>query len=116
MKEQKNLSAPTEFLLYKDSNGDVKVEIYIFGETIWLTQNKIAQLFSVDRTVVNKHLKNIFESGELQREATCAKIAQVQTEGSRSNVYAKLGQEIRCLFTIQRRNNYKTTKAILIYN
>ena len=47
---------PTEFLLYKDANGQVKVEIYIFGETIWLTQDKIAQLFGVDRTVVTKRL------------------------------------------------------------
>ncbi|GHT11173.1 hypothetical protein FACS189432_08050 [Bacteroidia bacterium] len=79
-----NTLVPTEFLLYKDANGQVKIEIYLFNETIWLTQDKIAQLFSVDRTVVNKHLKNIFASGELRREATCAKIAQVQMEGLRS--------------------------------
>jgi hypothetical protein len=84
MKDQTNLPTPTDFLLYKDTNGQVKIEIYLFNETIWLTQDKIAQLFSVDRTVVTKHLKNIFESGELLREATCAKIAQVQMEGNRS--------------------------------
>jgi hypothetical protein len=75
--------ATTDFLLYKDSNGAVKVEIYIFDETIWLTQEKIAQLFGIDRSVVTKHLKNIYESGELLRDATCAKIAQVQMEGTR---------------------------------
>jgi hypothetical protein len=55
-----NYPIPADFLLYKDANGEVKVEIYVFGETIWLTQDKIAQLFGVDRTVVTKHLKNIF--------------------------------------------------------
>src|SRR3989338_2858298 len=73
----------TEFLLYTDPNGKVKVEIFLRDENIWLTQAKIAELFGVDRSVVTKHLQNIFETGELTKEATCAKIAQVQNEGSR---------------------------------
>lgn len=72
-----------EILLYKTPNGEVKVEIYLQNETIWLTQQKIADLFGVERSVVTKHLKGIFEKGELIKEATCAKIAQVQIEGGR---------------------------------
>ena len=72
-----------EILLYTTPNGRVKVEIYLQNETIWLTQQKIADLFGVERSVVTKHLKNIFEEGELLKEATCAKIAQVQIEGAR---------------------------------
>jgi hypothetical protein len=72
-----------EILLYSTPNGKVKVEIYLQNETIWLTQQKIAELFGVDRTVVTKHLANIYTEGELSKEATCAKIAQVQLEGSR---------------------------------
>ena len=72
---------PTEFLLYKDANGQVKVEIYIFDETLWLTQDKIAQLFGVDRTVVTKHLKNIFQTSELQEDSVCAKIAHTAADG-----------------------------------
>jgi len=72
-----------EILLYTTPNGKVKVEIYLQNETIWLTQQKIAELFGVDRSVVTKHLTNIFKEAELKKEATCAKIAQVQTEGSR---------------------------------
>jgi len=72
-----------EILLYTTPNGKVKVEIYLQNETIWLTQQKIADLFGVDRTVVTKHLINIYKEAELSKEATCAKIAQVQTEGSR---------------------------------
>ena len=72
-----------EILLYTTPNGKVKVEIYLQNETIWLTQQKIADLFGVDRTVVTKHLINIYNEAELNKEATCAKIAQVQTEGIR---------------------------------
>ena len=74
----------TEFLLYKTPNNQVKVEIFLRDENIWLTQEKIAALFGVDRSVVTKHLKNIFESGELSKEATCANFAQVRDEGGRS--------------------------------
>ena len=49
----------TEFLLYKTPNGKVKVEIFLKNENIWLTQEKIASLFGVDRSVITKHLKNI---------------------------------------------------------
>lgn len=73
----------TEFLLYKTANGKVKVEIFLKDENIWLTQAKIGELFGVERSVVTKHLQNIFSEEELSREATCAKIAQVQNEGQR---------------------------------
>src|SRR3989344_301320 len=73
----------TEFLLYTTPNGKVKVEIFVRDENIWLTQAKIAELFGVERSVVTKHLQNIFQEGELEKEATCAKIAQVQNEGNR---------------------------------
>jgi hypothetical protein len=73
-----------EILLYTTPNGKVKVEIYLQNETIWLTQQKIADLFGVDRTVVTKHLTNIYTSNELNKKATCAKIAQVQSEGDRT--------------------------------
>ena len=55
----------TEFLLYTTPNGKVKVEIFLSDENIWLTQDKIALLFGVQRPAITKHLKNIFESGEL---------------------------------------------------
>jgi hypothetical protein len=73
----------TEFLLYTTPNGKVKVEIFLRNENIWLTQAKIADLFGVERSVVTKHLQNIFKEGELDQNSTCAKIAQVQTEGAR---------------------------------
>lgn len=70
-----------EILLYTTPNGKVKVEIYLQHETIWLTQQKIADLFGVDRTVVTKHLKNIFDTAELNPNAVSAKIAHTATDG-----------------------------------
>ena len=72
-----------EILLYTTPNGKVKMEVFLRNETIWLTQQRIADLFGVDRSVITKHLRNIYSEDELQKEATCAIIAQVQTEGKR---------------------------------
>lgn len=64
----------SDFFLYKDGNGEVKIEIYIFNETVWLTQDKIAQLFGVQRPAITKHLKNIFESSELHEDSVSSKM------------------------------------------
>ena len=83
MNKNNNTPIPSVFFLYKDSNGEVKVEIYIFNETVWLTQDKIAQLFGVDRSVVTKHLKNIFQTAELQEDSVSAKIALTAADGKK---------------------------------
>jgi hypothetical protein len=70
-----------EILLYTTPNGKVKVEIYLQNETFWLTQQKIADLFGVERSVVTKHLKNIFQSGELDEISVCVKIAHTASDG-----------------------------------
>ena len=71
----------TEFLLYTTPNGKVKVEIFLRDENVWLTQAKIAELFDIDRSVITKHLKNIFESGELQEDSVCANFAHTAADG-----------------------------------
>ena len=71
----------TEFLLYKTPNNQVKVEIFLKNENIWLPQEKIAMLFGVDRSVITKHLKNIFESAELNEDSVCAKFAHTASDG-----------------------------------
>lgn len=73
----------TEFLLYTAPNGAVKVEVLLAGETLWLTQKRMAELFGVGVPAVSKHLDNIYESGELQREATVSVLETVQQEGAR---------------------------------
>ena len=73
----------SEFLLYSSDNGNIKIDVLLRDENIWLTQKKISELFDVDRTVITKHLNNIFDEGELDKNLTSAKIAQVQKEGGR---------------------------------
>lgn len=80
----KNLSIQdqmTDFILYSTPDGSVKIEAFLHNETIWLTQKKIAELFGVDRSVVAKHLKNIFDSFELDKDSVCAKIAHTADDG-----------------------------------
>lgn len=73
----------SNFLLYTTPNNEVKIEIYFQNETVWLTQQKMADLFGVGKAAISKHLANIFESGELQKEATVSKMETVQQEGNR---------------------------------
>lgn len=72
----------TEFLLYTTPNGKVKVEIFLRGENIWLTQDKIAILFGVQRPAITKHLKNIFESGELDEKVVSSILEHTTTHGA----------------------------------
>ncbi len=79
-----DLPAPSgEFLLYTGSDGKVKVECRFQDETLWLTQRLMADLFGVGVPAINKHLKNIYESGELAEAATLSKMEIVRSEGSR---------------------------------
>jgi len=70
-----------EILLYTTPNGKVKVEIYLHNETIWLTQQKIADLFGVQRPAITKHLKNIFESGELDENSVSSILEHTASDG-----------------------------------
>lgn len=71
-----------EIIIYNTPNGGVKVEIYLKNETVWLTQQKIADLFGVDRTVVTKHIGNIFNSGELDEQVVSAIFAHTTPHGA----------------------------------
>ena len=77
------MSEQSKFLLYTAPDGAVKVDVFFKEETVWLTQKALAELFAVKVPAINKHLKNIFESGELNREATISKMEIVRSEGGR---------------------------------
>ncbi len=68
-------------LLYTGAEGKVKIEIIYESDTFWLSQKRIAELFGVERSVVTKHLKNIFESGELDEKSVCAFFAHTAADG-----------------------------------
>ncbi len=71
-----------EILLYTTPNGKVKVEIFIKDESVWLTQQKIAELFGVQRPAITKHLKNIFETGELKEEVVSSILEHTTQHGA----------------------------------
>ncbi|NQU82950.1 MAG: virulence RhuM family protein [Parcubacteria group bacterium] len=73
----------TELLLYTTPNGKVKVEIFLKDENVWLTQKRIAGLFDVGVPAINKHLKNIFESGELQEDSVVSKMEITAEDGKK---------------------------------
>jgi hypothetical protein len=72
----------TDFLLYTAPDGQVKVECVLHDETIWLTQDRIAELFGVQRPAITKHLKNIFESGELEEKVVSSILEQTTQHGA----------------------------------
>ena len=73
----------TDFLLYSAPDGKTKIEVFLHDETVWLPQKKIAELFGVDRSVITKHIKNIFEAAELKEDSVCAKIAHTAADGKK---------------------------------
>ncbi len=73
----------TEFMLYTTPNGKVKVEIYLRDENLWLTQKRMAALFGVGVPAINKHLKNIFESGELQEDSVISILEITAEDGKK---------------------------------
>ena len=75
------MSNEIQFILYNLPEENGKVQVIIRDETLWCTQKAMAQLFGVDRTVVSKHLKNIFESSELQQDSVCVKFAHTAEDG-----------------------------------
>ena len=72
-----------KILIYQTEDGQTQVDVRMENDTVWLTQAQMAELFQTDRTSIVRHINNIYKVEELEREATCAKIAQVQIEGNR---------------------------------
>ena len=74
----------SEIKIYKTPEGKTSIEVKLEKETVWLNQYQLEMLFETNRTTINKHILNIYKSGELKETSTCAKIAQVQKEGNRT--------------------------------
>ena len=72
-----------EIIIYQTADGETRLDVRMENDSVWLTQAQIAHLFGVDRTVIVRHVNNIYKSSELERDVTCAKIAHVQHEGQR---------------------------------
>jgi prophage maintenance system killer protein len=74
----------SEIRIYKNPNGNISIEVKLDKETVWLNQYQLETLFQTDRTSINRHIRNIYKTEELDENRTCAKIAQVQKEGKRT--------------------------------
>ena len=72
-----------KIVIYQTEDGQTQIDVRLEKETVWLTQAQMAELFQTDRTSIVRHINNIYKVEELEREATCAKITQVQAEGKR---------------------------------
>ena len=78
-----NLNKQMEMVLYHSDEGDVSVDAYIKDESIWITQKAMAELFGVNVPNISKHLSNIYDEKELDKESTVSKMEIVQDEGER---------------------------------
>jgi hypothetical protein len=73
----------SQMLLYQTGDGATRLEVRMQDETVWLSLNQLSELFQRDKSVISRHIKNVFEEGEVEQRATVAKFATVQTEGSK---------------------------------
>lgn len=73
----------SEIILYTTPQGEIKIEVFLQDETVWLTQRAMGELFGVVKSTISEHLSNIYKSGELEKEATVRKIRTVQKEAGR---------------------------------
>ena len=104
-------SLSSNILLYKTSQGETKIEVIFNSETFWMSQKRMADLFGVDRATINYHLSQIYESGELTKEATCRKIQQVQLEGERNVERTPLFYNLDAIIAVGYRvNSYQATQ------
>lgn len=72
-----------QIILFQTQGGETKIEVRLSNETVWLTADQMAELFQRDRSTIQRHIKRIYDEGELISDSTCAFFAQVQTEGKR---------------------------------
>ncbi|MGO1524399.1 MAG: hypothetical protein ACTHV8_12015 [Nesterenkonia sp.] len=83
MPQQSSLTPNTEILLYAAEDGATRVDVRLEGETVWLTQQQLAELFQSSRTNIVEHIQHVYDEGELDETATCRNFRQVRQEGSR---------------------------------
>lgn len=73
----KLIGTEKNIIFYNDEEGNIKIEVLLENEDVWLNTEAIAELFNVDRTGIIRHINNIYKDDELKEVATCAKVAQV---------------------------------------
>jgi len=72
----------TELILYKTQDSDITIDVLVENESVWLTQSQMGLLFGRNRTVINRHINNVFEEGELDEKVVCANFAHTTQHGA----------------------------------
>lgn len=109
--ESINNSLSANILLYKTGQGEVRIEVVFNSETFWMSQKRMADLFGVDVRTINYHLGQIYETGELTKEATIRKIGIVQSEGEREVERTPLFYNLDVIIAVGYRvNSYQATQ------
>ena len=104
-------SLESNIILYKTAQGEARIEVIFNNDTFWMSQKRMADLFGVDVRTVNYHLGQIYETGELQKEATIRKIGIVQNEGDRDVERAPLFYNLDAIIAVGYRvNSYQATQ------
>ena len=104
-------SLSSNILLYKTKQGETRIEVIFNSETFWMSQKRMADLFGVDVRTINYHLGQIYESGELTKEATIRKIGIVQSEGERDVERTPLFYNLDAIIAVGYRvNSYQATQ------
>ena len=104
-------SLESNILLYKTAQGETRIEVIFNNDTFWMSQKRMADLFGVDVRTVNYHLGQIYETGELQKEATIRKIGIVQNEGERDVERVPLFYNLDVIIAVGYRvNSYQATQ------
>ena len=70
-----------QIVVYQTADNQTQIEVHMENETVWLTQAQMAELFQKDRTVISRHIRNVFNEGELEEQSTCAKFAHMGHDG-----------------------------------
>ena len=107
-------TARNEIVVYQPDE-TIRLDVRLENETVWLTQLKIAELFGVQKAAISKHIKNIFASGELIKEATVSKMETVQTEGGRTVVRVQEFFNLDVIIAVGYRVNSKRATLFRIW-
>lgn len=102
-------------IIYETPDGETRLDVTVREDTIWLTQRQIADLFGTKRQAITKHLKNIYESGELDRDATSSKMELVQIEGERAIKREREYYNLDAILSVGYRVNSKNATAFRIW-
>lgn len=89
MEHWENAQNNSEMIIYTTADGLINIETTFAGDTVWLSIDQMAELFQRDRSVIGKHIRNIFKEGELQKESVWAKFAYTASDGKAATEYKK---------------------------